>query len=324
MRICYWTPNAGGGAGKYEHYLPREIERLGNEVKIYRRPRGLAGNPLTLRLFYKSDGDIVHATTQTLSIYSYPKPERFVVTVHDIYSRHRSFASCVKRFLIKKTLKRADVVITTSDFTKKEVEEQVKISGGKIRVIPEGIDTSLYKPMDKKECRRKLGLDVDKKYILVVSSNLPHKRMDIVRAVLKEIRRSAEDVLLLKAGYGQGLEEEGVINVGFIPEEKMPILYNAADVLLHTSEYEGFGTPALEALACGVPVVISTCTPLSAELRPYARYVDLSGDYIRNFVEGIFDALEKGVDKSVIEIAQRKFSWKEIAKKTQAVYEELT
>jgi glycosyltransferase involved in cell wall biosynthesis len=322
MKICYWTPNAGGGAGKYERYLPREIEKLGNEVKIFRRPRGLAGNPFTLRLIYKSDGDIVHATTQTLSIYSYPKPKRFVVTVHDIYSRHRSLVSHTKRFLIKVALKRADIIVATSDFTKNEIKEQLKINNEKVRVIPEGIDTSLYQPMDKKRCRRELGLDIDKKYILVVSSNLPHKRMDIVNAVFRVMRNNIKDLILLKAGYGQKLEGEGVVNVGFIQEERMPILYNAADVLLHTSEYEGFGTPALEALACGVPVVISTPTPIPGDLKSYTRGIDLSGDCIRNFVEGIIDALERGIDTSIMKIIQ-KYSWKEIARRVQMVYEEL-
>lgn len=56
MKVCYWTPNAGGGAGKYEHYLPKEIKKLGIEVEVFRRPKGLKGNPLTLRLFYSQKG----------------------------------------------------------------------------------------------------------------------------------------------------------------------------------------------------------------------------------------------------------------------------
>ena len=323
MKICYWTPNAGGGAGKYEHYLPREIEKMGAEVKIFRRPKGFKGNPFTLRLLYESDGDIVHATSQTLSIFSYPKPRKFIVTVHDLYSLHRNLSSRIKRALIKKSLNRADKIIAVSEFTKSEVES-VGIVESKIEVVRMGVDISLYKPMEKEECRRKLGLSNEKKYILVVASNAPHKRMDITRAVFNKVKRCREDVKLLKSGYGQQLEGEGIINTGFIPEEKMPFLYNAADVLLHTSEYEGFGMPLLEAMACGTPVVASNKASIPEVVGDCGELVDLdSEDCVEQFAEKVLDCIDKGDrNEKGIERA-KKFSWERVARETMKVYEEL-
>lgn len=324
MKICYWTPNAGGGAGKYEHYLPKEIEKLGAKVEVFRRPKGLKGNPITLRLLYRSNGDIVHATSQTLSIYSYPKPNNFVVTVHDIYSLHRSLMARIKRSLINKVLQRADMLIAVSEFTKGEIIEQMKIDEDKIKVVPMGVDLSMYKPMNKETCKRALGLNVDEKHILVVASNAPHKRMDITKAVFKEVMKCREKIKLLKVGYGQTLEGQGIINLGFVPEEKMPIVYNAADVLLHTSEYEGFGMPLLEAMACGLPIVASNKAAIPEVVGECGRLVDLdSEDCIERFVEEILDCIDrdkknrKGVKRAM------KFSWEMIAKKTMKIYEEL-
>ncbi|MDW8034350.1 MAG: glycosyltransferase family 1 protein [Nitrososphaerota archaeon] len=324
MKICYWTPNAGGGAGKYEYYIPREMEKFGIEVKVFRKPSGFKGNPLTLRLFYKSDGDIVHATTQTLVIYSYPKPKRFVVTLHDIFPPRKNFELKLKQFLSLPKLKRADKIIAVSNFTKSEIIGRTKIDEDKIAVIPLGVDLSIYKPMNKAVCKREFGLNAEEKHILVVSSNAPHKRMDIVKAVFEEVRRRRENVKLVKAGYGQSLQGRDIINVGYIPEEKMPILYNACDVLLHTSEYEGFGMPLLEAMACGLPIVASNKASIPEVVGECGRLVNLeSGDCVEEFVDNILDCIdkkernEKGIERS------KKFSWEIVAKDTMKVYEEL-
>lgn len=321
LKVVYWTPNAGGGAGKYEHYLPKEVKKLGAEVEIFRRPKGLKGNPITLRLFYKSRGDVIHATSQTLSVYSYPKPKKFIVTVHDIYSLHKSLISRVKRLLLKRTLKRVDRIIAVSNFTKNEIVDQIGIDEDNIEVIYMGVGHSLYRPINKEYCKRRLRLNVEEKHILVVASNLPHKRMDIVKAVFNEIKNCREDVKLLKAGYGSKLRGEGIINIGFVPEKEMPILYNAADVLLHTSEYEGFGMPLLEAMACGTPIVASNKASIPEVVGTCGELVDLdSDDYIEQFAEKVLACIDKGRDWKAIE-RSKEFSWEKVAKETIKVYE---
>jgi len=322
MKICYWTPNAAGGAGKYEHYMPREIEKLGNEVKVYRRPKGFKGNPVVLRLIYRSEGDLVHATSQTLSIYSYPKPRKFLVTVHDLFSLHRSFVSRIKRELVKRSLVRADKIIAVSEFTKKEVES-VGIDESRIEVVPMGVDISLYKPMDRETCRKALGLSNEEKYILVVSSNAPHKRMDIAKKVFYEVRKSLDNVKLLKLGYGTTLDGEGIINLGWLSEEDMPLVYNASNVLLHTSEYEGFGMPLLEAMACGIPIVASNKASIPEVVGDCGELVDLDADdCVEQFAEKVLNALDVERNKKGIERAKM-FSWGEVARETFRVYKDM-
>jgi len=326
MKICYWTPSSGGGAGKYEHYLPRKMEELGAEVNVFARPKGFLGNPLTLRLFYKSDGDIVHATTSTLSMYSFPKPKRFIITVHDMRTRQKSLKSRIKRFIVRDLgfVKRADRLIAVSNFTKDEIRKYIEFEEHFIFVIPMGVDLSMYKPLEKEKCKMELNLNPEEKYILVVASNEKHKRMDITRKVFSEIRKSYDDIKLIKIGYGTKLEGESIINLGFIPEEKMPILYNAADVLLHTSEYEGFGMPLLEAMACGTPVVASNKASIPEVVGDCGELVDLDAeDCVEQFAEKVLDCIDKGDrNEKGIERA-KKFSWERVARKTMNVYEEL-
>lgn len=323
MKVCYWTSNAVGGAGKYEYYLPKEVEKLGINVSVYKRPEGVLGNPITLKFFYKTNGDIIHATTQTLSIYGLPKPKKFIVTVHDMLTLHKSIKSKLKRFLIKKFLNKADKIIAVSEFTKKEIISQTGISENKIEVVPMGIDLSKYRPLDKEYSRRVFSLNQEYKYILVVASNAPHKRMDITLAVFNEVKKCREDVRLIKAGYGQQLQGKGIINVGFVPESKMPYLYNASDVLLHTSEYEGFGMPILEAMACGISVVCSKKASIPEVVGSCGSLVDIdSDDYVEQFVEGILNSIEQRRNNRSM-IRAKNFSWGNVAKKTVKVYKEI-
>jgi len=324
MKICYWTPNAGGGAGKYEYYLPREMKKLGVEVEVFRRPKGLKGNPLTLRLVYKCDGHIVHATTSSVSIYSYPKPKTFVVTNHGLrFTPRATFEERIKRILASKSLKRADKIIAVSEFTKKEAIHKVGVEEDKVVVIPLGVDRSKYKPLDREYCRRILGLNLEEKYILVVATSIPLKRLDITKDVLQRVREFRDDVKLIKCGHGK-LKGEGIINMGIVPDDRMPILYNAADVLLHTSEYENWSMPPLEAMACGIPVVASNKGGIPEVVGDCGELVDLDAeDCVEQFAEKVLDCIDKGDrNEKGIERAN-KFSWEKVARETMKVYEEL-
>ena len=127
----------------------------------------------------------------------------------------------------------------------------------------------------------------------------------------------------VKIGYGTTLDKKNVINLGHVPEDHMPYLYNACDILVHTSAYEGFGLPVLEAMSCGCPVVCSNSTSLP-------EIVGNSGVLIDTFdVAGYCDAIElllnnshlydykmqKGLEQAL------KFTWEQTTLKTLGVYE---
>jgi len=282
-------------------------------------------------VFYKSNNaDIVHATSQTVAPAVYfrlKKPKKFIVTVHDlaplVYPSEITDVSMKIQFMLTpRALKKADRIIAISEFTKGEIMRLLGIEEERISVVYQGVDHKRYKPMDKIECKRKFGLNPEEKHILVVSSNIEHKRMDLAKKIFNYIRSIREDVKMIKAGYGELLEGDGVISVGWVPEEQMPLLFNAADVYLHTSEYEGFGLPVLEAMACGVPVVANNKASIPEIVGDYGSFAGLDERNIIQTSEKILSLINNGIDREAVE-QSKKFSWRETTEKTIKVYEEV-
>ncbi|HEV3474870.1 MAG TPA: glycosyltransferase [Actinomycetota bacterium] len=146
-------------------------------------------------------------------------------------------------------------------------------SPGRIRVVPPGVDTSRFRPQDKERAKAALGL-AGRGVVLFVGRLHPVKAPEVaIRAVAGAARRGLDPVLVIVGGQS---DEEGSMGVGAlrrvaheegidhlvrlvppIPHEALPDLYAAADVLLMPSRTESFGLAALEAQACGIPVVAS-------------------------------------------------------------------
>lgn len=128
---------------------------------------------------------------------------------------------------------------------------------GRVVVIPTAVDTAQFHPMDRDAARRRFDASAD--HVVLFAGRLsPEKRVDRVVQAVTEL----PDTELLVAGEGpEGdrlrrlAEGKRCRFLGAVPHEEMPLLLNAADLLVLPSEYEGMATVALEALACGVPVV---------------------------------------------------------------------
>lgn len=110
--------------------------------------------------------------------------------------------------------------------------------------LPNGVDTSKFYPISKSEAKRKLGLDESKKYILFVSSKNKYrkqKRYDRYKKVLEILRMRYDNI-----------EELALVNE---PRERIIYYFNAAELHLLTSDFEGSPNSVKEALACNIPVV---------------------------------------------------------------------
>ncbi|CAD7769490.1 D-inositol-3-phosphate glycosyltransferase [Candidatus Methanoperedenaceae archaeon GB37] len=338
MNIIHWNISKVShpmyALRKYEDELfchIKELKQDWNIERIWRKDKKILGSTVFSWLFYKSnDADVVHATSQTVAPAAYfklKKSNKFIVTVHDLAplvypSEITDVSMRIQWMLTPKALRKADRIIAISEFTKEELMGLIEISEEKISVIHQGVDHEKYKPLDKIKCKEKFGLNQEDKHILVVSSNVKHKRMDLAKNIFDHIRSIKGNIKMIKAGYGEVLKGEGIISVGWVKEEEMPLLFNAADVYLHTSEYEGFGLPVLEAMACGVPVVANNKASIPEIVGDCGSFAGLDENNIIQTSEKILSLIDNGIDREAME-QSKKFSWKKTAEETIEVYEDV-
>lgn len=149
-------------------------------------------------------------------------------------------------------------------------------------VIPSGVNTDIFFPINQLECRTKLGLNHHLKYVLFYSSyGSRNKRLDLAQGALEYLTQSGHMGIKL------------FIVDGGIPQELMPIYINAVDAVLMLSDKEGSPTIVQESLACGTPVVSVEVGDTSLMLENVSNSVIVERE-VASIARGIIDVLEKG------------------------------
>lgn len=175
-------------------------------------------------------------------------------------------------------------VIAVSNSVLREVERYYRHKG---KVIPNAVDTELFRKLDKSRAREMLELQQEETIGLFVGRAEYAKGFD----VLLEIARSMRDITFVVVGS----RVHGPPNVkalGRIPHSDMPLCYASADFLLLPSRYEGFNLSILEALACDLPIVVSGAAyPFVDEPSRYGRVVGSLRPH--EFVEAINALLDR-------------------------------
>ena len=133
---------------------------------------------------------------------------------------------------------RCDVVFTNAEYTANDIVERLRIPRERIRVAYPGVDAR-YRPDGE---RREHGSS----YVFTTATADWRKNRGVVEAAL---RLRGDDLALL------GLGDAGR---GYVTDEQLPALYRGAEIFAYPSRFEGFGIPVIEAMACGVPCVVSS------------------------------------------------------------------
>lgn len=281
--------------------------------------------------------DLYHVANQFIArCAAYRQPS--IVTCLDIIPVMRKsdhpFSVWFLLDMAMKHIKKAERVIAISEHTKKDLMGYIKISPKKIDVIPLGYDSGIFRPMSRAKAREKLGLPKDKTIVLNVGSGEKRKNIPTLMKAFSIFKKSFPDAMLIRIGNEDKENKRIAREAGLIGDimydhikdkNKLAMMYNAADLFVFPSLYEGFGMPPLEAIACGIPTVVADATSLPEVVGKGAAIIKPMD------AEGYAKAMSRLMDDSAYRrgiIARgrkqaRKFEWKGIAKDTWRVYEEV-
>lgn len=290
----------------------------------------------------KDDFDVFFSPTYTLPLfgtYNVMAVHMFDISfwVHPEWSpiRERLFY----RFVTPPSTKRANAILTGSEFSRSEISSYLSVEPNRIFVTYAACGQEFRPISDKARIvRTAQRCGVSSNYVLFVG--LVHQRRNIfplIEAFVQYKQNHPHDLQLLIAGANQTYpavdlrnfirhtgSEDDVKYVDHVDDTDLPTLYSGASVFVYPSEYEGFGIPPLEAMACGTPVITARKSSLPEIVGEAALLVDdpSSVDQLTKALEQVLSdaALRERLGELGMEQACR-FSWPDCARRSMQALE---
>jgi alpha-1,3-rhamnosyl/mannosyltransferase len=267
-----------------------------------------------------------------------------VVTVHDISWLHYPGAHPADRVRwlqrgVPKALELASAILVVSEFVRREVLKTFSLEPERVRAIYPGIGDQ-FRPRNAQETAATLNsLQLTHgRYVLCVGTIEPRKNLvyalESFLALPPRLRDEFPLVVAGASGWHGGdverrlrvLTRAGQVRfLGYVPARQLQDLYSGAALFLFPSLYEGFGSPPLEAMASGVPAVVSNRASLPEVVGEAGVLFEpgdaqLTAELLQSLLED--SALRKSLSATSLERAQR-FTWRECAARTHGVYREI-
>ena len=275
--------------------------------------------------------DVWHGPHYTLPLRLDPGVRR-VVTIHDMtFFEHPEYHERVKveffQRMIRAAVEKADVLVAVSHDTADRVRS-ILAPRAPLTVAPHGVDRARFRPSARDETAAAdlealAAVGVRPPYLAFVGTLEPRKNVPGLIGAFNRIGGELTDLQLVLAGrpgwaigdirsaVTRSRHRDRIVSLGYVDVELLPSLYRQAAAVVYPSWAEGFGLPALEALACGAPLVTTSGTPME-EVAGDAAVLVTPGDEpglaeaIRRVVTS--DKLARGLREAGPRVAAR-YSW---------------
>lgn len=267
-------------------------------------------------------------------------PCPFVTTIYDLSFKHfpeafRPFNRLYLDTFTKYSAKRAKAVITISESTRQDVLQFYDIAPEKVHTVHCGVDEA-YQPLSSAQIDAfRARQSLPSQFVFFLGTLEPRKNILGLIEAYAAWRTREKEVPKLFIGGGKGWYynqvfqlvdtlgiNDNVIFLGYLPSDDLPLWYNAATMLVYPSQFEGFGLPVLEAMACGTPVITSNVSSLPEVAGDAAWLVDPSNS------AALSEAMQQLYSNEDLQHSMRekglyqgkKFSWRKTAEETNQIY----
>lgn len=251
-----------------------------------------------------------------------PKNQACVPVIHDLIAlvypeKHHWFSTWVERLTIRRAIRKSPFLISVSNASLRELHRVIPSSADKEALIAAPAVSEHFQPLTTK------SMDLPEDYLLWVGTIHPRKNLKTVLQAFKKIHKSAPNLHLCIAGApGWKMSEntshihhKNIHMLGYVSDEQLVELYSRARALVYLSLYEGFGMPALEAMACDCPVITGNVSSLPEVVGDAAIQIDPTDEQaLEEAVRTLFEVPKR---KALIEKGRaraKEFSWEKSAK----------
>ena len=296
--------------------------------------RPTAPGPRPARLVWEQTGLPLAMRRRALDVHHgphYTMPEHTsvarVVTIHDMtfYDHpewHERKKVPVFRRAISVAARKATALICVSESARRRLEERCGPTG-QVFVVPHGVDHRRFHPAvpgDGSDERSRSALGVCSAYVLFLGTLEPRKAVPELVFAFAQVSRSYPELQLVLAGrdgwgvtaVDRAVSTSGVRNrivrTGYVPDEAVPALLRGAAAVAYPAYEEGFGLPALEALACAAPLVTTAGSAMAEMAGEAATSVEAGS------VDGLAAALGEVLSRDRAEVSRRRVLGLEIAR----------
>lgn len=202
----------------------------------------------------------------------------------------------------------------------------------RITVLRNGVDTEIFRPVDRADARRELGLPVDGRIVASVGNLVPGKRNDLALEAAASIKglnivfvgRGSEHARLERLARARSVRER-VWFFDEMPQSRLRLVYSAADALVLASEREGWPNVLLESVACGTPAIAFNIGGVPEILTDSAAGTIVRGEHTSaRLADAIHACIAQPARREEVRAAAVRFSWEPVLEAQTALYRRVT